>query len=123
FFFFSSRRRHTRFSRDWSSDVCSSDLHGRVRFLTGLDEVVIPRLAHLLDLTIPARLIEHGLQLAVTPALLGNRHSGPVLQDLPGDEDRSMNPEGQESVLQGDVMALTNEELHQSLRLLRLGLG
>src|SRR2546422_8463918 len=31
-FFFSSRRRHTRCSRDWSSDVCSSDLslfHGR----------------------------------------------------------------------------------------------
>src|SRR5690606_40841122 len=27
YFFFSSRRRHTRFSRDWSSDVCSSDLH------------------------------------------------------------------------------------------------
>src|SRR5690606_39440915 len=27
--FFASRRRHTRFSRDWSSDVCSSDLvHG-----------------------------------------------------------------------------------------------
>src|SRR5690606_40084824 len=25
-FFFTSRRRHTRFSRDWSSDVCSSDL-------------------------------------------------------------------------------------------------
>src|SRR2546422_300580 len=40
FFFFSSRRRHTRCSRDWSSDVCSSDLrvgsidrmgNGRVR--------------------------------------------------------------------------------------------
>src|SRR5436309_6752411 len=28
-FFFSSRRRHTRFSRDWSSDVCSSDLSPR----------------------------------------------------------------------------------------------
>src|SRR2546429_4839898 len=27
-FFFSSRRRHTRCSRDWSSDVCSSDLLG-----------------------------------------------------------------------------------------------
>src|SRR5216684_5317699 len=27
-FFFSSRRRHTRGSRDWSSDVCSSDLTG-----------------------------------------------------------------------------------------------
>src|SRR2546429_1764399 len=31
FFFFSSRRRHTRCSRDWSSDVCSSDL---IRFRT-----------------------------------------------------------------------------------------
>src|SRR5687768_12298160 len=29
FFFFSSRRRHTRCSRDWSSDVCSSDLKCR----------------------------------------------------------------------------------------------
>src|SRR2546430_6261867 len=28
FFFFSSRRRHTRFDCDWSSDVCSSDLSG-----------------------------------------------------------------------------------------------
>src|SRR2546427_8952126 len=29
FFFFSSRRRHTRFDSDWSSDVCSSDLPTR----------------------------------------------------------------------------------------------
>src|SRR5882762_11349248 len=29
-FFFSSRRRHTRFKCDWSSDVCSSDLSGAV---------------------------------------------------------------------------------------------
>src|SRR2546427_1471863 len=28
-FFFSSRRRHTRFDCDWSSDVCSSDLRSR----------------------------------------------------------------------------------------------
>src|SRR5205814_7214433 len=28
-FFFSSRRRHTRCLSDWSSDVCSSDLHGK----------------------------------------------------------------------------------------------
>src|SRR5256886_12069308 len=34
-FFFSSRRRHTRFDCDWSSDVCSSDLD-----LTGADEKV-----------------------------------------------------------------------------------
>src|SRR3712207_7366602 len=31
FFFFSSRRRHTRYWRDWSSDVCSSDLTPRPR--------------------------------------------------------------------------------------------
>src|SRR3712207_8032217 len=30
FFFFSSRRRHTRYWRDWSSDVCSSDLLGHL---------------------------------------------------------------------------------------------
>src|SRR5690606_8739327 len=36
FFFFSSRRRHTRFSRDWSSDVCSSDL-------TDVGLAVLPR--------------------------------------------------------------------------------
>src|SRR3712207_8333823 len=30
-FFFSSRRRHTRYWRDWSSDVCSSDLVGDKR--------------------------------------------------------------------------------------------
>src|SRR5690606_40018220 len=37
-FFFSSRRRHTRFSRDWSSDVCSSDLEatGGLLVLRGL---------------------------------------------------------------------------------------
>src|SRR5437870_6515346 len=29
YFFFSSRRRHTRWPRDWSSDVCSSDLEER----------------------------------------------------------------------------------------------
>src|SRR5206468_4781197 len=29
-FFFSSRRRHTRSDRDWSSDVCSSDLKGKL---------------------------------------------------------------------------------------------
>src|SRR5699024_11908380 len=33
-FFFSSRRRHTRSKRDWSSDVCSSDLQTRTGFST-----------------------------------------------------------------------------------------
>src|SRR5256886_17402805 len=41
FFFFSSRRRHTRFDCDWSSDVCSSDLYewpGNVRELQNVIE-------------------------------------------------------------------------------------
>src|SRR6516164_11154163 len=32
YFFFSSRRRHTRWNCDWSSDVCSSDLEPRCGF-------------------------------------------------------------------------------------------
>src|SRR5690606_33563026 len=39
-FFFSSRRRHTRFARDWSSDVCSSDLKSTVKVdVSTLDRV------------------------------------------------------------------------------------
>src|SRR3712207_8976901 len=35
-FFFSSRRRHTRYWRDWSSDVCSSDLpYEEIRLILG----------------------------------------------------------------------------------------
>src|SRR6266699_4003070 len=34
FFFFSSRRRHTRCGRDWSSDVCSSDLQAKLEGVT-----------------------------------------------------------------------------------------
>src|SRR5688572_30125490 len=37
-FFFSSRRRHTRFDCDWSSDVCSSDLYGRSAARVIVDE-------------------------------------------------------------------------------------
>src|SRR3712207_9312495 len=39
FFFFSSRRRHTRYWRDWSSDVCSSDLLAPVAAKLGIDLV------------------------------------------------------------------------------------
>src|SRR3989475_4266320 len=50
FFFFSSRRRHTRFDCDWSSDVCSSDLHAEVGLLrhAGLleEDLTAPHVAH-----------------------------------------------------------------------------
>src|SRR5690349_23064111 len=42
FFFFSSRRRHTRSLRDWSSDVCSSDLMQDMPSFHGNDGWVLP---------------------------------------------------------------------------------
>src|SRR2546427_11609225 len=44
FFFFSSRRRHTRFDCDWSSDVCSSDLKQPLTDEQGVDVLVGQRL-------------------------------------------------------------------------------
>src|SRR3989475_3756117 len=41
-FFFSSRRRHTRFDCDWSSDVCSSDLTLTLTLKVGTYEVYCP---------------------------------------------------------------------------------
>src|SRR2546427_7767572 len=38
-FFFTTRRRHTRFDCDWSSDVCSSDLIGRAFFFQAEDGI------------------------------------------------------------------------------------
>src|SRR3712207_9064712 len=41
FFFFSSRRRHTRYWRDWSSDVCSSDLPVATELLTATGQLFV----------------------------------------------------------------------------------
>src|SRR5207245_7651758 len=49
FFFFSSRRRHTRCYRDWSSDVCSSDLPSGSRDRSA--EIRRPRVLHTLGLS------------------------------------------------------------------------
>src|SRR5258707_2082835 len=70
FFFFSSRRRHTRYWRDWSSDVCSSDLHAALAGVVGLGDGAA-LLCHMLAqraygrLQRPARVAQHaGLQHA-----------------------------------------------------------
>src|SRR2546426_5037727 len=42
FFFFSSRRRHTRLQGDWSSDVCSSDLAPCQCFSPGENQTTSP---------------------------------------------------------------------------------
>src|SRR6266550_4987580 len=61
-FFFSSRRRHTRCSRDWSSDVCSSDL----AFFAGRNEVLIYALAGVVGVS--STLFRPALQ-AILPSL------------------------------------------------------
>src|SRR5438105_14274811 len=51
FFFFSSRRRHTRSTRDWSSDVCSSDLYcGTVDMGQGSDTGMAQIVGEALDI-------------------------------------------------------------------------
>src|SRR5207249_5536472 len=72
--FFSSRRRHTRSKRDWSSDVCSSDLQprllaDRVRGLAGVAEARVVR--HLpAALTVELREVEPA---ALMPGPRGTR--------------------------------------------------
>src|SRR5690242_21498462 len=55
FFFFSSRRRHTRLTCDWSSDVCSSDLVGSDEALTEY-RITRDHLAHQLGAQLAALL-------------------------------------------------------------------
>src|SRR5690606_39980376 len=49
-----SRRRHTRFSRDWSSDVCSSDLPVLARFAAS-EEPVLVEVPAALERALPER--------------------------------------------------------------------
>src|SRR5690625_6844829 len=58
-FFFSSRRRHTRWPRDWSSDVCSSDLGGHeVAVITGRQRPVDQEQVHVLQAEVIEGLVE-----------------------------------------------------------------
>src|SRR2546422_4006970 len=70
FFFFSSRRRHTRCSRDWSSDVCSSDLHDRA---PGRHARGHPRRRRHAPLALPAGVVRRRV-----PSGLVRRGGGPV---------------------------------------------
>src|SRR3712207_8378593 len=69
FFFFSSRRRHTRYWRDWSSDVCSSDLTtvstawwtGRVERGLRVRQSVVPMLGFGEEATVTIEIINNAL--------------------------------------------------------------
>src|SRR2546422_6041442 len=74
FFFFSSRRRHTRCSRDWSSDVCSSDLGTFERSFT-------------LPATVDASNIkasyEHGVLTVTLPSVGAQRAAPLCVKEIP----------------------------------------
>src|SRR5258707_7267184 len=61
FFFFTSRRRHTRYGRDWSSDVCSSDL--ALQLLDLVEEALLEPLLALVVLLVDG--LDLGHQLVV----------------------------------------------------------
>src|SRR5260370_15214492 len=68
-FFFSSRRRHTRFKCDWSSDVCSSDLSKSV-VVRDPSEIVIARIS------VTALAIRKSVSDRVIVVSLNDRNSG-----------------------------------------------
>src|SRR5215203_942627 len=98
FFFFSSRRRHTRYWRDWSSDVCSSDLlerlaraavvpvRRRVHAVRGLDpagERAHPHRHRLEPAVVPDPQHRRDDRAPVLPAALRRRHDLPLDAVLP----------------------------------------
>src|SRR3712207_7829365 len=79
FFFFSSRRRHTRYWRDWSSDVCSSDLR----------PLPAARRARVRGRGLPRALLRRHLAALAVVAGAGRRApGGDVLQELLPRRDR-----------------------------------
>src|SRR4030043_57796 len=107
FFFFSSRRRHTRCSRDWSSDVCSSDLELQARWETGRAATVQRRNE---DLRSCHRLGASSRYFSI-PDCIYRRH--PHTGDFLYDTEASLNS----PLLPGDNQEISalQEELQQSL--------
>src|SRR2546429_5904413 len=100
-FFFSSRRRHTRCSRDWSSDVCSSDLKifRLTRNITGnhedaedaMQDAFLKAYAHLKDFHGDSRFYTWLVRIAANEALMRLRKRRPnqfsLDEPIEGDTD------------------------------------
>src|SRR2546430_3693869 len=87
-FFFSSRRRHTRFDCDWSSDVCSSDLFAESNYWLNsilLDKADMAMRDAVLELTSQNRIM--------TRPAWKLMHRLPMYQDCPRSEERRVGKE------------------------------
>src|SRR3712207_8796674 len=87
-FFFSSRRRHTRYWRDWSSDVCSSDLR---TLFTAMDQgfCVIEKIATAAGEPSDYRYV------TANPAF--ERHTG--MRDVVGKTIRQFVPDAEQAIM------------------------
>src|SRR5207248_5688593 len=104
FFFFSSRRRHTRSYGDWSSDVCSSDLH-----LGAVPHAQMKSLLTRADVVLNCSISEGGMANSVLEALALGR--AVLAADIEG--NRSLIEEGVTGLLFRDE----DELEHQATRL------
>src|SRR5690349_21965053 len=95
FFFFSSRRRHTRSLRDWSSDVCSSDLahQGERRDLQRDRGRPGPLAHHDVDPEVLHREVEHLLGGPRHPVDLVDEHHLALAQGGERSEERRVGKE------------------------------
>src|SRR5439155_6124668 len=90
FFFFSSRRRHTRWPRDWSSDVCSSDLND---LFGSVPTVTTENFDKLLDFNNLSATSLFGLIKQVGAALGQISHTAPLQVPIPRSEERRVGKE------------------------------
>src|SRR5260221_9945127 len=88
FFFFSSRRRHTRSLCDWSSDVCSSDLKGRVIAIVTEGDTHIPKMSEFV-IEVPSTLDALMPMISVIPLQLLSYHIA-VMRGCNVDQPRNL---------------------------------
>src|SRR5687768_17742350 len=94
-FFFSSRRRHTRCSRDWSSDVCSSDLQNLFTdFLEHGHRYNVPVIPmYDVGTNAPELIAEFAALNAVEKVLIGSSRRGVLHHMLKRSEERRVGKE------------------------------